>query len=175
MNADKHPAYRDEEHPINFNVGIIKGGDWPSTVAAAAEIHCRLSYFPGQTYQETRRRIGEVVAQSAQTDPWLSENPPKVTFYGLRTEGHTIDKDPPIFQTIAGCHRELTGNPIEAVHTTATTDARVFHFYGRGEATCYGPVAENIHAANERVSIDSIMGTARLYALFLARWCGIVE
>jgi acetylornithine deacetylase/succinyl-diaminopimelate desuccinylase-like protein len=36
-------------------------------------------------------------------------------------------------------------------------------------------VAENIHAANERVLIDSVIGTASVYALFLARWCGIRE
>jgi acetylornithine deacetylase len=175
MNVKIHPAYKDVNHPINFNVGIIKGGDWPSTVAATAEFHCRLSFFPGQTYEQTCRRIRDVIAQSAQSDPWLSENPPEVEFYGFRTEGHSIDDDPPMFQTIADCHRELTGAQIEDVHTTAASDVRVFHHFGRSEGTCYGPVAESIHGANERVLIESIMGTARLYALFLSRWCGIVE
>jgi acetylornithine deacetylase len=36
-------------------------------------------------------------------------------------------------------------------------------------------VAENIHAANERVKIESVIHTAKVYALFLARWCGLVE
>ncbi len=175
MNSEIHPMYRDVKHPINFNVGIIKGGDWPSTVAAAAEFHCRLSYFPGQTFEQTCRIIRDVITRRAVDDPWLSENPPEVEFYGLRTEGHTIEKELPAFQMIAECHRDLTGNPIETMHTTATTDVRVFHFYGRSQATCYGPIADNIHAVNERVSIESIMTTARLYALFLARWCGIVK
>ncbi|MDP6456780.1 MAG: hypothetical protein QF551_00290 [Candidatus Marinimicrobia bacterium] len=52
---------------------------------------------------------------------------------------------------------------------------RVFHFYGRGEATCYGPEAENIHGANKRVSVESVIHTVKVYALFLARWCGLVE
>ena len=175
MNASRHPAYRDAVHPINFNVGIIKGGDWPSTVAAAAEFHCRLSYFPGQTYEETCNRIVDVITKAASADPWLSGNPPVVEFYGLRGEGHSIDTDPPLFQALEKCHRELTGNQVEATHTTATTDVRAFHFYGRSEGTCYGPVAENIHAANERVLIDSVIGTAKVYSLFLARWCGIQE
>ncbi len=38
-----------------------------------------------------------------------------------------------------------------------------------------GPEAENIHAANERVKIASVIDTAKVYALFLARWCGLVE
>lgn len=175
MNATIHPAYKEINHPINFNVGIIKGGDWPSTVAAEVEMHCRFSYFPGQTYDQTCRRIKDSIAQGAEGDPWLSENPPKVEFYGFKTEGHSIEDDLPMFQTVGECHRALTGDQIEDMHTTAASDVRVFHFYGRSEATCYGPVAENIHGANERVLIDSVISTARLYALFLTRWCGIVE
>jgi acetylornithine deacetylase len=59
--------------------------------------------------------------------------------------------------------------------STATTDVRAFHHFGRSWATCYGPLAENIHAADERVRIDSVLDTARVYALFLARWCGLME
>ena len=54
-------------------------------------------------------------------------------------------------------------------HTGAGVD------FLKGEATCYGPIAENIHAANERVNIESVVHTAKVYALFLARWCGLAE
>lgn len=69
MNAEVHPAYASVEHPINLNIGIIKGGDWPSTVPAGAEFHGRLSFFPGQTYEKTQERIVETVGQAAQKDP----------------------------------------------------------------------------------------------------------
>jgi hypothetical protein len=52
---------------------------------------------------------------------------------------------------------------------------RAFQLFGEGQATCYGPVAESFHAANERVHIPSVMQVAKNYALFLARWCGISE
>jgi ABC-type transport system substrate-binding protein len=44
-----------------------------------------------------------------------------------------------------------------------------------GYSSAAGPVAENIHAANERVKIESVIETAKVYALFLAHWCGLVE
>ena len=72
-------------------------------------------------------------------------------------------------------HRALTGNEAAEYIATCTTDLRAFIHFGRGQATCYGPIAENIHAANERVNIDSVMHVARAYALFLSRWCGLVE
>jgi len=175
MNTEVHPAYGGVEHPINLNIGIIKGGDWPSTVPAGAEFHGRLSFFPGQTYEKTQQRIVETVRQAAQKDPWLTENPPRVEFYGFKSDGHTVERNLPVFNTLNECHRILYGQDADELSTTATTDVRAFHFFGQGQATCYGPVAESIHAANERVNIESVINTAKVYALFLARWCGVVE
>jgi len=175
MNHEVHPIYEDIQHPINLNIGIIKGGDWPSTVPAAAEFHSRLSFFPCITFDQTRRRIIDTIARATRQDPWLAENPPQVEFYGFRSEGHVEDRNQPAFNTLNDCHREMFGQDAEDSISTATTDVRAYHHYTSAQATCYGPVAENIHAANERVKIESVIHTAKIYALFLARWCGLVE
>jgi len=175
MNQEVHPIYEGIAHPINLNIGIIKGGDWPSTVPAAAEFHCRLSFYPGITYNQTRQRIVDAVAQAIRADAWLAANPPQVEFYGFRSEGHIADRSRPAFRTLNDCHREIFGRDAEDSISTATTDVRAYHHYAGAPATCYGPVAENIHAANERVKIESIIHTAKAYALYLARWCGLAE
>lgn len=173
--SDVPPKYRDLEHPINLNIGIFKGGDWPSTVPATAEFHGRLSFFPGISYKQICERIIKTVENAAKRDPWLSENPPAIDFYGFRSEGHSLPFDLPAFLTLNECHRALTGEDAREYISTCTTDLRVFNLLGNGQATCYGPVAENIHAANERVYIESIIHVARTYALFISRWCGLVE
>jgi acetylornithine deacetylase len=175
MNRDVHPVYEGIQHPINFNVGIINGGDWPSTVPAAAEIHCRLSFFPGQSYEQTCEKIVDTIKQATLQDPWLADNQPEIEFYGFRSEGHVEDRSRPAFVTLNQCHREFFGQDAEDTISTATTDVRAYHHFTQAQATCYGPDAENIHAANERVNIESVIQTARVYALFLARWCGLVE
>lgn len=176
MNAGEFPgAYKDFEHPLNLNIGIMSGGDWPSTVPAECELHGRLSYFPGAEFPEVAEMIEETVKKAGAADPWLAENPPEVEFYGFRSDGHSVPMDLPAFQALGGCHRDLTGEQAREYVATCTTDLRAFHFYGAGQATCFGPVAENIHGANERVEIDSVVHTARAYALFLARWCGLAE
>ena len=175
MNQDVHPRYKDIGHPLNLNIGIIKGGDWPSTVPAAAEFHGRLSFFPGVTYDQIRQRIIDTVDRASRQDPWLAENQPQVEFYGFRSEGHVEERSRPAFNTLNGCHRDTFGRDAEDRVSTATTDVRAYHHFTRAQATCYGPVAENIHAANERVKITSVIDTARIYALFLVRWCGLAE
>jgi acetylornithine deacetylase len=175
MNQEVPPIYKGIEHPINLNIGIIKGGDWPSTVPAAAEFHGRLSFFPGNSYDETRQRIVDTISRAIKADAWLAENQPQVEFYGFRSEGHVTERNQPAFNTLNDCHRELHGQDAEDLISTATTDVRVYHHFTPAQATCYGPWAENIHAANERVNTGSVIDTAKVYALFLARWCGIAE
>lgn len=173
--SDVPPEYQDAEHPLNLNIGIFKGGDWPSTVPATAEFHGRLSFFPGVSYAHICERVVETVKDAAKRDPWLSENPPVIDFYGFRSEGHSLAFDLPAFSTLDACHREFTGENAKEYIATCTTDLRVFTLFGNGQATCYGPVAENIHGANERVNIESVIHVAKAYALFLSRWGGLVE
>jgi acetylornithine deacetylase len=175
MNQETHPLYQEIVHPINLNIGVIKGGDWPSTVPAAAEFHCRLSFFPGTTHNQTRRRITDAIARATRQDPWLAENQPQIEFYGFRSEGHVEDRNRPAFNTLNDCHREMFGRNAEDTISTATTDVRAYYHYTGAQATCYGPEAENIHAANESVKLESVIQTAKVYALFLARWCGLVD
>ena len=43
----EHPHFAGEDHPINLNVGRIRGGDWASSVPAWAEVDCRIAIYPG--------------------------------------------------------------------------------------------------------------------------------
>lgn len=172
---DIPPAYQDLNHPINLNIGIFEGGDWPSTVPATAEFHGRLSYFPGILYPDICQKIVQTIERAAKEDSWLSKNPPEIEFYGFRSDGHSVSRDLLAFTILNDCNKSLTGQDAGEYIATCTTDVRAFHFFGKGQATCFGPIAENIHAANERVNIESIIHVAKTYALMLARWCGLVE
>lgn len=175
MNEKVHPAYQNINHPLNLNIGIIHGGDWPSTVPAMAEFHCRLSYFPGMTFDQIRQKIIQTVEIAVQNDPWLSKNPPTVQFYGFRSNGHSVSRNLSAFNVLNHCHKDLTGNDANEYFATCTTDLRAFHLWGRQQATCFGPVAKNIHGYNECVSLDSVIHVAKTYALFLSRWCDMIE
>jgi len=173
--AERPPAYEKMKNPLRLNIGIFRGGDWPSTVSARAEFHCRLSFFPGVSYDSICRQIIQAIHEATEKDPWLITNMPRVEFYGFRSEGHTISRERPALVVLNECHKALSGNNADEYVAPFTTDVRAFHFFGRSQATCYGPVGENLHAANERVNLESVIFTSRAYALFLARWCGLVE
>ena len=176
LNESPRPeAYKHFDHPLNLNIGLFNGGNWPSSVPDEATFHGRLSYYPGVEFNDIRQKIIRTVMQASKQDAWLSQNPPEIEFYGFRSDGHAIEQSLPAFEVLNDCHRLLTDEDTEPYISTCTTDLRVFQLFGQGQATCYGPVAQNIHGANERVHIPSVMQVAKTYALFLSRWCGIVD
>ena len=180
MNAAPRPgAFEGVARPLYLNIGIVRGGDWPSTVPAQAEVHCRLSFLPGESFADASARVVQALEAAARDNEWLRANPPQVEFYGFRSEGHELppfaEGDGSMAGVLAGCHRGLTGEAPAPYPCTCTTDLRAYMVHGRAVGTCYGPVAERIHGADERVRLDSVVHTARAYALFLARWCGLTR
>ena len=60
LNASPPPPYDLFTHPINLNVGTIRGGDWPSTVPGECVTGYRIALYPDMTIDElkTRDRVG---------------------------------------------------------------------------------------------------------------------
>ena len=167
------PAPYDEiEHPINLNIGVIKGGDWPSTVAAECSLSCRIALYPGMSVPAMQARIEATISAVAGANGYLAAHPPVVRYDGFACEGITVPGDAPLVSTLAAAHDRLAGTAATLVATTATTDARAFVQHGI-PAVCLGPHAEAIHGVDERVLWPSVVQTAQVLVIFIRDWCGL--
>ena len=63
--------------------------------------------------------------------------------------------------------------PLESFVTPGYLDARVFAIYQNTPCLVYGPISENIHGFDERVSLSSLRRVTGTIALFIAEWCGL--
>jgi acetylornithine deacetylase len=167
LNAVKPPLYAAYPHPINLNVGMIRGGDWPSTVAGECVTSFRLACYPGDAVADLRERVEETVATAA------SSHRVEVLYDGFQCEGYELASDSPLITRLADAAARATGQRPPLFASTATTDARTFHLYGGTPAVCFGPHAENEHGVDERVHIPSVTETAQAIALFIADWSGL--
>ena len=171
--ARRHPLWCAHAHPINFNLGRLVGGEWASSVATHCLAEIRLSFYPDMTREQVKAaveaRLAEAHAAMAGRDGirWT------VTYRGFQSEGCVLDKAQPLVTELAATHRDTTGQDVELVVGTGTTDARSFNLYGPIPATCYGPQGADIHGIDEWVSIDSTMQVTEVLARFVARWCGV--
>jgi acetylornithine deacetylase len=172
LNEQTHPAFAGVEHPINLNIGVIHGGDWPSTVPGACELHCRLSFYPGQTVEETRREIEAAVAAATAGDPWLTNHPPRITWDGFQSAGSTVAMDEPSVRLLAAWHERVFAAPMAPRAGTGTNDMRYYNFAGI-PAGCYGPAGGNGHAADEWLDLRSLVPTAKVLTAFVLDWCGV--
>ena len=109
LNRDPPSPYDLFEHPINLNPGVIRGGDWTSTVAAECTVSYRLAQYPGDDPADLQRRVEHAVAEAAAADPFLSENPPRVRYDGFACEGFSLSHDEPVAVALGDAYARLHG------------------------------------------------------------------
>ena len=165
--------FETEAHPINLNIGKIEGGDWASSVPAWCRVDCRISIYPGVSAAQASEEIRTRVAAFARGDSFLANNPPTVTFNGFHAEGYVQQPGTEAEAVLGRAHETASGKPLKSFMTAGYLDARVYALYDRIPTLCYGPISENIHAFDERVSIASLKRITGAMALFVAEWCGV--
>lgn len=160
---------------IDFNVAIVKAGDWASSVPAWCRMECRIAIVPGVTAKEAAEEIEKKVADFASADPYLSQNPPKITWNGFYSEGYVLEPGSDAENVLRKAHQQATGEELTTQTSTAYIDARVHSLYDKIPAMVYGPISGDIHGFDEWVSIESIKRVTTAIALFIAEWCGVEE
>ncbi|WP_254668920.1 ArgE/DapE family deacylase [Brevibacterium sp. CS2] len=175
-NAEKgrHRHFADLDHPINLNVGMIRGGDWGSSVPAWCEVDLRCALYPGTTADEGWAAITEVVDQittDAAGNP-ISVEAKRTGFYA---EGYVLEEGSAAESVLEGAHREVFGAELESFTTPGYLDGRVFVQYAGIPTLVYGPVSRAIHGNDECVDLESVRRITKSIALFIAEWCGVDE
>lgn len=167
------PHFESEDHPINFNVGKIAGGDWASSVPAWCTFDCRIAIYPGWNPAEKAAEVEEHLRQAALRVPFLANNPPEVEWNGFLAEGYVLEEGSDAETVLARAHLRSYGKELESFVTPGYLDGRVFVLYDNCPCLVYGPYSDNIHGFDERVSLDSVKQVTGTIALFIAEWCGL--
>ena len=168
-----HRYFEDLDHPINFNVGKIAGGDWASSVPAWCEFDCRIAIYPGVRATDAAREIETHLRRVSDAIPFLANNPPRLTFNGFFAEGYVLEEGSAAEETLSRAHLASYARPLESFVTPGYLDGRVFVIYADTPCLVYGPRSEGIHGFDERVSLTSVRRVTGAIALFIAEWCGL--
>ncbi len=168
----RHGYFLRHAHPININLGRIQGGEWASSVPTQCRSDIRIGFYPDMSPARVRDEVERALEEAHAAHPNRGSLQYRVFYQGFQAEGCVVDENQPVLGALREAHREVAGRELESVALTGTTDARFFNIYGGIPATCYGPAGGNIHGIDEWVSIDSMMETTAVLAVFMARWCG---
>ena len=144
---------------LNYNVGIVRAGDWASSVPEECVLEVRLAAQPGEDLDAVKARFEAAVDA-------------QVEWRGFHAHGFELARDEPILGVLGRAHEQVHGAPLEYLAFTGTTDARAFVVHDATPATCYGPIGANLHAPDEWVDLESVKATTLVLALAAAEWCG---
>ena len=175
-NAEKaqHRHFEDLDHPINLNVGMIRGGDWGSSVPAWCEVDLRCALYPGTSADAGWAAITEALAAitaDANGNPITAA----ATRTGFYAEGYVLEEGSDAEAVLERAHRAAFGAELESFTTPGYLDGRVFVQYADIPTLVYGPISRAIHGNDECVDLESVRRITGSIALFIAEWCGIEE
>lgn len=169
-----HRYFGDMDHPININIGKIAGGDWASSVPAWCRLDVRAAIYPGVEPKDAAAEIEAAIRKAAANDPFLSNNPPSITFNGFFAKGYVLEEGSEAEATLArSFERAYEGRQLQSFTTPGYLDGRVFVLYDDCPCLVFGPRSENIHGFDERVSLESVKRVTKTIAAFIAEWCGV--
>jgi acetylornithine deacetylase len=168
-NRGSHRYFEDVDHPINFNIGMISGGDWPSSVPSWCDFDVRAALYPGISAADAWDEIQECLRITGAGGAVSAERT------GFFSEGYVLKEGSDAEAALASAHQDVFGSALQSFTTPGYLDGRVFALYGGIPALVYGPVSEAIHGFDERVHIESVRQVTKTIALFMADWCGVTE
>jgi acetylornithine deacetylase len=171
VKGDQH--FKTLDHPINFNPGIIKGGDWASSVPAWCDVDCRIAILPGWSVADCQNEILACVANAARQHRFLSNNPPIVEWSGFLSEGYELKDSAEPEAAFGKAFNAVFGGNVEDLVFTALTDTRFYGLEYNIPSLCFGASGAAMHGFNEYVDLDSLRKSTKATALFIAEWCGV--
>jgi acetylornithine deacetylase len=169
--SDRH--FKALTHPINFNPGIIKGGDWASSVPAWCDVDCRIAVLPGWSVADCQNEILACVSAAARDHRFLSNNPPEVEWSGFLSDGYELKDSAAPEAAFGKAFNAVYGSAVQDLVFTALTDTRFYGLNYNIPSLCFGASGAAMHGFNEYVDLDSLRKSTKATALFIAEWCGV--
>jgi len=154
--------------PYPTIIGIVRGGDWASTVIDRIVADGRYGVRLGQSPSDAEAELRACIAAACAEDPFLRDHPATVEIVGGRFGSARVPSDHPlpvglarVAETVTGRRPDLLGEPYGA-------DMRLLVNEGRTPTVIYGPGDVRVaHSADERVPLAEVEACARVLATWI--------
>ncbi|AXT86568.1 peptidase M20 [Aeromicrobium sp. A1-2] len=158
--------------PWPISVGILRAGDWASTVPDLLIAEGRYGVMPGESFAVAKAVFEEALARACAADEWLAGNPPTITWPGGHFAAGRLPAGDPFGSQVADAV-VAAGRPRPHL-VGAPYGSDLWQYAAAGIPTVqYGPGGiADAHAINEQVSIEEVVACARAYAELIVTRCG---
>jgi acetylornithine deacetylase len=168
-----HPLYNPGRLAAPLSIGVVRCGEWVSTVPEFLVAEGRYGVFPGESIQNARAELEKALSDAARTHPFLSQRPPTVEWFEGQFEPGETPADAPIIETIKTAHRTITGHDPQITGVPWGSDLRFFTNHANMPAVLYGAGDVRLaHTVRESVPLDEVKTLTVVLATTILEWCG---
>lgn len=172
-NADVDPLLSRWALAYPVSIGRVEAGDWASSVPDKLIAEGRLGVALDEPVADARRALEDAVAEVCAADPWLTEHPVGVAWWGGQFASGRLPATSDLAARMGRAHSRAGGGTQETWGAPYGSDLRLLT--GAGVPTLhYGPGdALLAHAADERVPVAELLTATRALALLALDVCGL--
>ena len=170
----RHPLYDGYPNKVPINIGVVRAGNWASTVPERLDAEIRIGFLPGEEMEAFKKVVAERIFSVAEQDPWFKEHPPVITYFGGQFIAAETPTDAPICEAIRAAHLAVTGKRVRTEGVTYGADMRHFIAFGKMPCVMYGAGDIKLaHAPDEYLPVAELLTAIKVEAALLAGWCGV--
>ncbi|WP_409342023.1 peptidase [Paenibacillus sp. MBLB4367] len=170
------PLYRNTPIPIPINVGVIHGGDWPSSVPDLLKLEGRMGVAPDETMEKAKAEMEQFMNRLSETDSWFAEHPPVLEWFGARWIPGSIDTEHELMNALADRYRQVVGQDPVIEASPWGTDGGLLTQAGNTPTIVFGPGVTGVaHYPNEYIELQKVIEAAEIIALTVIDWCGVTD
>ena len=164
------PLFPDDPSPVVVNLGSIKGGEWPATVAGECVVEGGVAFLPNKRLAEIRDELRQAIEQNV--SGWARDNY-SLDFSRLHNDAFATPVDHPLTRTLCRAADQVR-EPEPPTGFIASCDARLFYHRAGIPTIVFGAGdLAHAHSAEEQVRVSDVIKAAQALTLFVMDWCGV--
>jgi acetylornithine deacetylase len=170
-NTEPHPLMASYPVPYPLSIGVVRAGDWASTVADQLVAEGRLGVALDEDPADARRSLEAAVAEVCATDPWLAEHPVRVEWTGGQFAPGLLPAESGLEQKVADVVERVHGSRPETIGAPYGSDLRLLTAAGI-PTLHYGPGdVRDAHAPDESVAVSELVDVTRTLVTLIVEVC----
>ena len=161
--------------PPTLNLGVIEGGQQPSSVADHCVIRIDRRWVPEEKLQQVFTEIYDIFDKLKKDDPKfkakLVRDPSN-----MKTMTHVpnvVNLAHPVVRSLQSAAKAVNGKPPKMTSFWGWTDAALLTHFGKVPSIIFGPGGAGAHARVEYVLTDDLARCSYTYSLAAVEMCGV--
>jgi acetylornithine deacetylase len=171
--AISDPLYADNPIPIPINIGVIQGGNWPSSVPDTVKLEGRMGVAPDEEIENAKEEMVRWMELLKEKDPWFADAPATVEWFGARWVPGSVEPEHELIRVVREQYQEVQSKEAVIEASPWGTDGGLLTRLGETPCIVFGPGrTETAHHPNEHIVLDDVFRAAEIIALTVIHWCG---